>query len=307
MSMIDIHRYVNMLQRNHFVIYLFHGVIHQSNYEVRNYTKKHLEVDEFHQLLIELKTKGQALSMDDIVDLINNNHDLPEYAYAVTFDDGFENNVTVAAPVLADLQIPATFYISTYLVDNNAMTWIDRIEFCLENTKEGVLSLEWESKPIRFDDTDSKIQILNNIRSYVKADPEINPDQVVSSIYDQCNMNMITENQDPIDKKMDWKQVRELHAENLFTIGGHSHRHVSLASLNVDELENELSTSISLLKSKAGISLRHYSYPEGQEHDFSDQIIEKLKNRGIICCPTAIDGTNDKNIDLFHLKRVLVV
>lgn len=41
-------------------------------------------------------------------------------------------------------------------------------------------------------------------------------------------------------------------------------------------------------------------------HDY-EQAIKVLKNKGIICCPTAIDETNDKNIDLFHLKRVLVV
>src|SRR4029453_9574616 len=38
---------------------------------------------------------------------------LPRHAVAVTFDDGYANNLTLAGPVLRDLGIPATVFVAT--------------------------------------------------------------------------------------------------------------------------------------------------------------------------------------------------
>ncbi|MFH1452519.1 MAG: hypothetical protein ABIH00_00885 [Armatimonadota bacterium] len=51
----------------------------------------------------------------------------------------------------------------------------------------------------------------------------------------------------------------------------------------------------------------HYSYPEGLDYCYSDEVINMLKEYGIKCSPTAIDGVNKVGDDLFHLKRVAVV
>ena len=38
-----------------------------------------------------------------------------------------------------------------------------------------------------------------------------------------------------------------------------------------------------------------------------DYYVNQLqKDHLIICCPTAIEGINDKDTDLFHLKRLMV-
>ena len=46
------------------------------------------------------------------------------------------NNYSIAAPILNDLKIPATFYFSTDFVENNTMSWIDKIEYCFEKDKK---------------------------------------------------------------------------------------------------------------------------------------------------------------------------
>ena len=89
----------------------------------------------------------------------------------------------------------------------------------------------------------------------------------------------------------------------LCTIGGRTHSHAILSHLNDDELERELDLSLTMLRDEAGIVTVHYSYPEGQEHCFNGKVIAKLRERGIMCCPTAIDGTNDRSETPFLLKR----
>ena len=50
----------------------------------------------------------------------------------ISFDDGFENNYSIAAPILDYFKLNATFYFSTDFVQNNSKSWIDKIEYCFE-------------------------------------------------------------------------------------------------------------------------------------------------------------------------------
>ena len=79
-----------------------------------------------------MKKKGEPLSLDQVINFHKEKTPLPDFSFSITFDDGFENNYSVAKPILEKLSIPATFYISTNLVDKNLMTWIDQIEFCID-------------------------------------------------------------------------------------------------------------------------------------------------------------------------------
>ena len=106
---------------------------------------------------------------------------------------------------------------------------------------------------------------------------------------------------------MTWEQVREISGCESFIVGGHSHRHVNLNFLIHDELEIEVLTSVRLLKEKAQINPRHYSYPEGLDYRYSEDVIRVLKDKGIVCSPMAMNGMNHLGTDLFHLKRIAVV
>ena len=89
----------------------------------------------------------------------------------------------------------------------------------------------------------------------------------------------ITSSDDPIDKKMNWKQVYEAGKSDFLNIGGHSHTHQILSFLDSSQLAYELDTSINLLKDKADIKPTHYSYPEGLEHCYSENVINELRKR----------------------------
>jgi len=306
--MIDIEFYLKQLHKNSFVIFLFHGVVENANTGVRNYTRKHLLANEFEVLIRSLKEKGNPISMDDVIWCYNNGNKLPSYSYAITFDDGFENNYSVAAPILEKYSIPATFYISTHLVDKNLMTWTDQIEYCFENIKRASVRLPWYKNDFHLNGEESIIDCLDDIRAHVKKNPQLyGQEKVVTMLFDQCGLNMVLSSNHPLDQKMNWDQVSDLHHNKLFTVGGHSHNHVSLGLLDSSVMKNEVENSIDLLKNKAGISSPHYSYPEGQKIDFNENVIAELKKNNIRCCPTAIDGLNDLTIgSMFHLKRVMV-
>jgi len=306
--MIDIDYYISKLSKKKFPIFLFHGVVKDTNTGIRNYTKKHLFDEEFDLLMSKLKLNGSPISMNEILWYSENKKQLPPFSYAVTFDDGFENNFSVAVPILEKHLTPATFYVSTNLVNNNLMTWTDQIEYCLNNTYQVSLELPWIKNPYQLNSKDSKINCLKDIRFHLKKQPQIYKyEKIVSMIFEQCGMKIVTSSNHSLDKKMNWGQVSQLHNKKLFTIGGHSHNHVSLGLIESSLMKKEIDTSVKLLLDKANIHSQHYSYPEGQYIDFNDSVIEKLRNSGVKCCPTAIDGVNDLSLgSMFHLKRVMV-
>ena len=288
-------------------ILLFHGVVEENEYQVRNYIRKHIEKDHFADILKTLKSHGTALSMDDVVTIHESGDDYPPNAFVVTFDDGFENNYSVAAPVLSDLNIPAIFYITTDFVENGTMSWTDRAEYCLENVEKGTIILPWEQAPFTFQNAAEKIDLMRRIRAHIFKDDTVDVHAFTEWFYKQFNMNSVQTTDDPLDKKLKWQQISDLHHDDLFTIGGHTHTHIIMSFEPEEEMEAEIDLNLSLLKEKSGVETTHFAYPQGQANHYNASVVEALKKRGIICCPTAIDGMNTKETGLFDLYRTMIV
>lgn len=296
-------RYAGYLSNENYVIFLFHGVISEYRHQIRNYNRKHLSRDLFIEFLKQTSSAGTAVTMDEIVQAHNGKYKLPQKAFTITFDDGFANNYHIAAPVLADLNIPATFYITTGFIEENGLSWIDLVENAFELKNEVVIELFGERKTAG--NTKEKIDLLEQIRQRVKTDPSVEPYDLARDITDQ--LGKFKPAPDPeLDQKMNWQQVTEMNRNEIFTIGGHGHTHRILGFLPPDQCKEEVEKSLSLLEEKLGQNIKHFSYPEGMPNCYDDLVIGLLKKYGIKCAPSAVSGVNSLTEDLFHLKRITV-
>ena len=298
--------YTEYLAEDTFAIFLFHGVVPEQRWHLRNYNRKHIDSKYFREILTELKNSGNPVSMNDIVAADKSGEKLPANTFAISFDDGFENNFSVAAPILAELEIPAVFYITTDFVETGACSWIDVIENGFEKIFDQEIKVALDGNEITAKTTKQKIDLLNEIRKFVKGSQETDPYEFAADVLEQLEINELTLDPD-LDKKMNWDDVRDLQNDKLFTIGGHSQSHRSLGFLGTEELKDEINGSLDIIREHIEKDMRHYSYPEGQERDYSEECIQLLKNRGIVCSPSAIHGVNNQGEDLFHLKRISVV
>lgn len=297
--------YTNFLSNENFVIFLFHGVISKNKSKIRNYTNKHLEVSRFERIIEELRKKGRPVSLDQIIKAKNEKLELPPKSYAVTFDDGFANNLHLAAPILKRYSTPATFYITTGFIQNNHGSWTDLIEYAVEKVDSVQLNHELLSKNSPIRSVKEKIDFLDQVRMVIKYNSNVDPYEFAKLIWKKNGVKNF--DKDPeLDQKLTSQEVRELSDEPLFTVGGHSHTHRILSFLLPDDLEKEVSTSINLLNDWTNRKINHYSYPEGLNHCYSENVIECLKKHEIKCCPSAENGSNNQKTDLFHLKRIFV-
>jgi peptidoglycan/xylan/chitin deacetylase (PgdA/CDA1 family) len=306
MSAADIAGYERFLERGAVTIYLLHGVIRAPSTGVRNYTVKHLHRDRFRALCQALSAAGRPVGVDEAVALLRGEEPLDEPAFLLSFDDGFHNNLAVAAPIMDELGIPGVFYVTTGFVEDNAASWIDLIEDAVEKTGRPRLPLPWSGEDMPTATREERIALLDEVRRVVKQRDDLDPYAVAESMRAASGAGAF-EPHPELDRKLTWAEVRDLASGEGFTVGGHSHTHRILTHLDREALVWEVDTSLALLSGALGEPVRHYSYPEGLAHCYSDEVIAVLRERGVICSPTAEPGTNRPGADLFRLRRIAVV
>lgn len=71
------------------------------------------------------KHEFNVVPLEEIVDAAQYGTKLPERTVALTFDDGYKDNYTIAYPILKQYKYPATLFIYPYYVSNGgaAITW----------------------------------------------------------------------------------------------------------------------------------------------------------------------------------------
>jgi peptidoglycan/xylan/chitin deacetylase (PgdA/CDA1 family) len=62
----------------------------------------------------------EAWPLAQLIDARRNLRAIPSNVFAVTFDDGYRNNLTAALPILRELQVPATIFLATKYLDSQA-------------------------------------------------------------------------------------------------------------------------------------------------------------------------------------------
>ena len=299
--------YSNFLNDNNLTIFLFHGVISKNKSQVRNYNNKHISLAYFQNILSSLiQSGGCAISLDDFKEIQKNNSKLPKRSFCITFDDGFKNNLEYAAPVLVKYNIPTMFYITSSFIDQNKMSWVDRIEWAFDVTKKKYIDLPWR-KGSYFNNSDDIIKLLEEIRENVKDGQNFDQDEFANLIQSLLAVPLVDQLDGELDEKLNWGDVKLLCSEKLFKVGAHTHNHKILSKLKPDDLAFEIKTPLSKLSENCKYITHHFSYPEGKKNCFNDKVIEVLKESGITICPTAIEGVNKISQDLFHLKRINVI
>ena len=82
----------------------------------------------------------QVLTVEDLVERLAQGQ-VPRNALVLTFDDGYRDNFTHAAPILRRLGLPATIFLVTGHIDTPQPLWFDRLALAFKTatTREGGL------------------------------------------------------------------------------------------------------------------------------------------------------------------------
>lgn len=96
----------------------------------------------FEEQMAFLARHRRPISLTQLLAELDRGETPPAGTVVVTFDDGYLDNLTVAAPILARYGIPATWYLPTGLIARGENPWIDRLYTAFETRTQNRLSLD---------------------------------------------------------------------------------------------------------------------------------------------------------------------
>lgn len=210
---------------------------------------------------------------------------------ALTFDDGYRDNLSQALPILERYRIPATVFIVSGAIGRGREFWWDALERCLlrppslpERLELDVAGLrgEWRlgvtkgTDPAwRADheppgclrqrlflelwnalvvlDTERQDAVLTALMAWASVDPEPAPDR--------CPLSAA--------------ELAELARHPLIRIGCHTINHRSLPDLPLREVEREIGQAQRALEVVAGRPLRVFSYPYGRLDETAERVVRR--------------------------------
>jgi peptidoglycan/xylan/chitin deacetylase (PgdA/CDA1 family)/glycosyltransferase involved in cell wall biosynthesis len=83
--------------------------------------------EQFRSHMQQVREHFRPIGLEDLIQAAAA-ADIPDRAVAVTFDDGYLDALTVASPILAELGVPATFFVNTDRLDEEHERWWDTLE-----------------------------------------------------------------------------------------------------------------------------------------------------------------------------------
>jgi peptidoglycan/xylan/chitin deacetylase (PgdA/CDA1 family) len=277
-----------------------------------------VDPEHFEEQIEYVERHRTAMSMDELVQRLHGKT-LPEDAVAVTFDDGYRDNLVNAKPILARHGVPACLFLPTGYVDRNVPFWWDELAdmilasrssaHCAQVCGGETIILDWleadssdaEASPWRaWDEPRTARQ-----RAYVAIWRILQhlPEKERDSVMDSLRLRFET-TPDPLAMPMNADEVRAFLEGGLTTLGAHGVTHAPLTSLSRLESQREIALSGQQCRSLTTERVSGFAYPHG---DMNLEVQGDVAALGFSwACSTEGAWLDGEQLNMYALPRIAV-
>ncbi len=224
----------------------------------------------------------------------------------ITFDDGYMDNYEFAMPILEELQVPATVFVSTGTLDYGTQMWWDELEAILLTGEhfpayfrlvDETFGCEWNTATYAH-----RLNCYRGLHTLMKN--YINVDHREKWFMQLREWRKPTGGN---DQPLDAVSCKKLAQSSYITIGAHTVSHPSLARLSYGEQKREIIESILYLEKLLGRTIDMFSYPFGAaQEDFTEETIQICREAGIVKAASTIPGIWYEGCDSCKIPRNVV-
>ena len=184
----------------------------------------------------------------------------------LTFDDGYKNNLTIAAPILITLNLPFTVFISTAHMDSQHFFPTAIVRMIVLDSSLTELHLDSIGLEVALRDAKQRRQICDSIIFTIKHSSVT----LVNRICRELAGSVTAEEFGRLsvlhqaDRPMTWDEVKQLHTDYACTVGSHCVDHFICNSWQSEqEVERQLVESKQLIEEKLHVPCDYLAYPNG--------------------------------------------
>jgi peptidoglycan/xylan/chitin deacetylase (PgdA/CDA1 family) len=222
---------------------------------------------------------------------------LPARAACITFDDGYANNCEIAAPMLVERGMPATFFIATGFVDGGCM-WNDRVIEAIRYASGQIDLSDLQLGLFQLDGTAQRVRAVQEVLDRLKYLPVLERLEYVEKI------EALLKSTAPKDLMMSENQVRKL-VELGMEVGAHSVTHPILTRLDENTARAEIVDSKKSLETITGRPIGTFAYPNGRPgRDYDKVHAEIVRAAGFNAAVSTAWGRAQAATDLYQIPRV---
>jgi peptidoglycan/xylan/chitin deacetylase (PgdA/CDA1 family) len=236
----------------------------------------------FEQQLEVLRATCQCMHLGELVEGALTN-DLPERAVALTFDDGYADNLTCAADVLERYEVPATVFLATGYVDSEREFWWDELERIFLQPGTLLPALELTIGPTRHrwhleGAAEYGIESFRQCRRWkVRQKAPTKRHEIYKEIYRLLRSLSAADRETVLAQLRAWagvpqearathralsaSEVNDLVRRPWLEVGAHSVDHLELPGLADDEKYRQIAQSKADCERMAGREISAFSYP----------------------------------------------
>ncbi|NKB87473.1 MAG: polysaccharide deacetylase family protein [Acidobacteria bacterium] len=258
---------------------------------------------DFRAQMTYVRDHFNAITFGDVIRSLDGDHELPPRPIIVTFDDGFLDNYTNAYPVLRDLEMPATIFVSTGYIGSVETYWYDRVAYAIYRGPAGPFVLG--STRFELTDVASRRRATADAIRFLRgvADPVRRAHLGALEERIDCT---VREADRHLSQAMDWSQVRELHDAGI-EIGSHTVSHPALSQCDDETLAFELWESRRELETRLGAPTPVVAYPFGGPGEYDGRVMAAATQAGYRLAASYISGRNLLGaLSSFELRRLHV-
>jgi peptidoglycan/xylan/chitin deacetylase (PgdA/CDA1 family) len=215
---------------------------------------------------------------------------------AVTFDDGYVDNLTTARPLLAEHDVPATVFVATGLIGSGRPYWWDRLADALlgvdvlpERIALSTLAGDfvWQDRALSDSGAAGRqarqrlhMQLWSLLR--LLAD-----DHREAALEELERLPGISTSGDLSARPMDADELRQLAADGRVCIGAHTLTHPVLPALSREQKVRQVELCAAQCRDLVGETPRLFAYPYG---DLDPETVDVVRAAGYtMACSTRED------------------